>query len=257
MTVLSQTWWMTLRRLKALLRQPGVLVMSLVQPAIWLFLFGGLFRRVVELPGFGAGSYLGYLVPGVVVMSAVSSNMWAGMGVIDEIDRGTLNRFLVAPLSRSAIVNAAVIEQAVSTTVQSVVIVLLGWLAGARYPGGAAGVLVLLLAAVLLGTVFSALSTAMGLLLRQRETIIGLSVFLLLPLTFLSTAFMARSLMPGWISAIATGNPVNWSIEAARTALAADPDWLAVGRLTGGLALLAAVLLALSTRAFRAYQRSL
>jgi ABC-2 type transport system permease protein len=190
-------------------------------------------------------------------MNAMSGNMWAGMSMIDEIDRGTLNRFLVAPLSRSAIVNAAVIEQGVSTTVQSLVIVLLGWLAGACYPGGAAGVLVLLLAAVLLGTVFSALSTAMGLLLRQRETIIGLSVFLLLPLTFLSTAFMARSLMPGWISAIATGNPVNWSIEAARSALATDPDWLAVGRLTGGLALLAAVLLALSTRAFRAYQRSL
>jgi ABC-2 type transport system permease protein len=257
MSALAQTGYMTQRRLKALLRQPGVLVMSLVQPAIWLFLFGGLFRRVVELPGFGAGSYLGYLVPGVVVMSAVSSNMWAGMGVIDEIDRGTLNRFLVAPLSRGAIVNAAVIEQAVSTTVQSVIIVLLGWLAGARYPGGVAGVLVLLLAAVLLGTVFSALSTAMGLLVRQRETIIGLSVFLLLPLTFLSTAFMARSLMPGWISAIATGNPVNWSIEAARTALSAHPDWWAAGRLTGGLALLAAVLLLLSTRAFRAYQRSL
>ena len=257
MSALAQTGYMTQRRLKALLRQPGVLVMSLVQPAIWLFLFGGLFRRVVELPGFGAGSYLGYLVPGVVVMSAVSSNMWAGMGVIDEIDRGTLNRFLVAPLARSAIVNAAVIEQAVSTTVQSVIIVLLGWLAGARYPGGIAGVLVLLLAAVLLGTVFSALSTAMGLLLRQRETIIGLSVFLLLPLTFLSTAFMARSLMPGWISAIATGNPVNWSIEAARTALSAHPDWWAVARLGGGLALLAAVLLLLSTRAFRAYQRSL
>src|SRR3954469_10427283 len=162
--LLTGTWWMTQRRLSALARNPGVLVLTLVQPMIWLFLFGELFKRVIELPGFGARSYLDYLVPGVVVMNAVSTNMWAGMGTIDEIDRGTLNRFLVSPVRRGAIVNAAVVEQAVSTTFQSVMIVLLGWAAGARYPGGIAGVLVLLVACILLGAVFSALSTVMGLM---------------------------------------------------------------------------------------------
>ena len=92
--MLTDTWWMTHRQLKALLRQPAVVVITLVQPMVWLFLFGNLFRRVVELPGFGSGSYLDYLVPGVVVMNAVSSNMWAGMGTIEEIERGTMNRFL-------------------------------------------------------------------------------------------------------------------------------------------------------------------
>src|SRR5258705_8298298 len=132
--MIAQTWWMTQRQLKALLRQPGVLVITLVQPVVWLFLFGSLFKRIVDLPGFGAVSYLDYLVPGVVVMSAVSSNMWAGMGVIDEIDRGTLNRFLITPVSRAAIMNANVIVQAVSTAFQSVIIVLLAWAAGAHEP---------------------------------------------------------------------------------------------------------------------------
>jgi ABC-2 type transport system permease protein len=62
--VLTQTWWTTHRRLAALARQPGVLVITLVQPVVWLFLFGELFRRIVELPGFGTASYLDYLVPG-------------------------------------------------------------------------------------------------------------------------------------------------------------------------------------------------
>ena len=115
--MIADTWWMTHRQLKALLRQPAVLVITLVQPMVWLFLFGNLFRRVVELPGFGAASYLDYLVPGVVVMNAVSANMWAGMGAIDEIERGTLNRFLVTPVSRAAIMNANVIVQALSTAV--------------------------------------------------------------------------------------------------------------------------------------------
>src|SRR3954469_1271412 len=100
--LLTGTWWMTQRRLSALARNPAVLVMTLVQPMIWLFLFGELFKRVVELPGFGAPSYLDYLVPGVVVMNAVSLNSFAGMATMDEIERGTLNRFLVTPVRRSA-----------------------------------------------------------------------------------------------------------------------------------------------------------
>jgi ABC-2 type transport system permease protein len=254
--ILVQNWWLTYRRLKALVRQPGVLVITLIQPVIWLFLFGSLFKKVAELPGFGATSYLDYLVPGVVVMSAVSSNMWSGMGVIDEIERGTLNRFLVSPVSRSAILNAGVIEQAVSTAIQSAVIIGLGRLAGAGYAGGAAGVAVLVTASVLLGVIFSALSNTMGLLIRQRETIIALSIFLLLPLTFLSSAFMARDLMPHWMQAVARFNPVNWALSASRAALVAHADWAAVARFGGLLLAVAAVLVWLSTRTFRAYQRS-
>lgn len=254
--VLVNTWWMTHRKLSALVRQPAVVVITLAQPVIWLFLFGALFKRVVELPGFGAASYLDYLVPGVVIMSAVSSNMWAGMGTIDEIERGTLNRFLVTPVSRSAIVNANVIEQAVSTTVQSVLIIAIGRLGGAHYAGGIAGLAILVAASVLVGIVFSALSNIMGLLVRQRETIIGLSVFLLLPLTFLSSAFMAKDLMPAWIRHIAAGNPVSWSLDAGRAALAGRPDWTIVATHGGWLLGLAVAVVWLSTRSFRSYQKS-
>lgn len=254
---LAQTWWMTHRKLAALARQPAVLIITLVQPVIWLFLFGELFRRIVELPGFGSTSYLDYLVPGVVIMNAVSSNMWAGMGTIDEIERGTLNRFLVTPVGRGAIVNANVIEQAVSTTIQSVIIVGLGRLGGADYPGGFAGMTILVVASVLVGVVFAALSNVMGLLVRQRETIIGMSVFLLLPLTFLSSAFMAKGLMPGWMQGVAAGNPVSWAIEAGRAALAQSPDWSKVASHGGWLVLLAVAAVLWSTRSFRSYQKSL
>ncbi len=254
--MIAQTWWLTHRQLKALLRQPAVLVITLVQPVVWLFLFGNLFRKIIELPGFGTTSYLDYLVPGVVVMNAVSSNMWSGMGTIEEIERGTLNRFLTAPVSRAAIMNASVIVQAISTAVQSVIIVLLGWAAGAHYSGGAAGPVALVIASMLLGTAFSALSNVFGMTLRQRESIIGLSIFLLLPLTFLSTAFMAKSLMPGWMRDVAKVNPVNWALDSARGALAHSIDWsttLVHGAWLLGLAI---VLVRLSTLTFRTYQRT-
>ena len=256
MQLAAQTWWMTHRRLKVFIRQPAYLIITLVQPVIWLFLFGNLFRRIVELPGFGTTSYLDYLVPGVVVMNALSSNMWAGMGALEEIERGTLNRFLVSPVSRGAISNATVVEMALGTTIQSLIIVLLGWAAGADYEGGVAGVTVLVVVSVLLGTVFGALSTAIGMLVRQRETIIGINTFLLLPLTFLSSTFMAERLMPGWIQAVADYNPLNWAVRAGREALTADPDWALVLRDAGLLLALAAVAVWLSTRSVRAYQKS-
>jgi ABC-2 type transport system permease protein len=255
--MLANTWWMTHRQLKALLRQPAVIIITLAQPMVWLFLFGNLFRRIVELPGFGSASYLDYLVPGVVVMNAVSSNMWAGMGVIEEIERGTLNRFLTTPIARSAILNGTVIVQALTTAFQSAIIVLIGWAVGAVYPGGIAGPLALIVASMLLGSVFTALSTVFGLAVRQRESIIGMSIFLLLPLTFLSTAFMAKSLMPGWMQAIAALNPVNWALDAARGLLSASANWAAALGYGAALLALASVFAGLATLTFRSYQRTI
>ena len=114
-----------------------MLAFSIVQPAIWLFLFGELFRKVIDIPGFAYhGTYLDYLVPGVIAMNAMSNNMWAGMTMIEEIERGTLNRFLASPASRIGIMNATVAEQAVSTTVQSLIIVGSAWPAGRAITAG-------------------------------------------------------------------------------------------------------------------------
>ncbi|MEV6118240.1 ABC transporter permease [Streptomyces sp. NPDC052109] len=253
---LTQTWYMTQRQLRVFARQPAYAVITLIQPVIWLFLFGNLFKKVVELGGFGTTSYLDYLVPGVVVMSALGSNMWAGMGTLEEIQRGTLDRFLTTPVSRAALMNGNVVNNGLVTAFQSVVIVLLGLLGGADYPGGVGGIALLVLASVLLGTVFGALSNALGMLVRERESIIGINTFLLLPLTFLSSAFMAPAQMPGWMRHIADFNPVNWAMVAGRSAMSEHPD--PGGLLSRGGALLALAIAAvwLSIRTFRSYQRS-
>ncbi|MEU6006514.1 ABC transporter permease [Streptomyces sp. NPDC047453] len=255
-TAISQTWYMTERQLMVFARQPAYAVITLIQPVIWLFLFGNLFRKVVELGSFGTTSYLDYLVPGVVVMSALSSNMWAGMGTLEEIQRGTLNRFLTTPVSRAALMNGNVVHNGLVTALQSVVIVLLGLLGGADYPGGVGGVLILVLASVLLGTVFGALSNALGMLVQERESIIGINTFLLLPLTFLSSAFMAPAQMPAWMRHIADFNPLNWAMVAGRSAMSAHPDWSVVGSRGGALLALAVAAVWLSIRTFRSYQRS-
>ncbi len=252
MTVLLHTWLLTGRRLHAVLRQPTMVVGSLLQPAVWLFVFGSLFHRVIDIPGFGGGSYLTYLIPGIVAMNAMNNNMFAGMTMIEEIDRGTLNRFLVSPARRLALMNANLAELAVTTAFQTAVLLLLGLLGGARYPWS--GVVVVVAASILVGIVFGTLSNTVGMLVRQREAIIGINVFFMLPLTFLSTAFMPARLMPGWIRAASRANPLDWAVQAGRSSLTSS--WSMVGVRCLGLLALALCCVALSGAMFRSYQKS-
>ena len=254
---LADTWYMTGRKLHALVRNPMLMMFGVAQPAIWLFLFGSLFRKVIDIPGFAFhGSFLAYMVPGMVAMNAMSNNMWAGMTMIEEIDRGTLNRFLVTPASRLAIMNASVVEQSVSTVVQTLIIVGLGLAGGARYPGGVGGVAIVTLAAILVGVLWGGLSNMTGMLLRSREAIIAVYTFFMLPLMFLSSAFMQPSFMPGWMQAIASRNPLNWEVQVGRSALSAIPDWAGIAERCGGLLALAVICVAISVTTFRSYAKN-
>jgi ABC-2 type transport system permease protein len=229
---------------------------TLVQPTIWLVLYGQLFKRVVELPGFHAVSYISFLTPGIVVMSALFGSGWNGMGLIREIDEGILDRFLIAPVSRVALLLSRFVSMAIVTAIQSTFLFILGALLGAQYPGGLVGLIVLLLSAILMAAPFAALSCALGLALRKEESVIGAVNFILLPLTFVSPVFMANTLMPDWMQFVARFNPVRWSVEAGRAALSGHLD-------PSGLLLRWGFLIAfglfstwVATRAFRGYQAS-
>lgn len=256
-TFVPHTGYLTGRLLRATVRQPAFVVITLVQPMIWLLLFGQLFKRVVEIPGFAGGSYIDFLTPGVVVMTVLFSSGWTGMAYIEDMDRGVMDKFLSSPVSRGAMMASSTVNQAVSTAIQSLVIVAIGILAGARYDGGVPGVLVMLLAAILLAGSFSALSNGMALIVRTRESLIGFSTMLTLPLSFLSSAIMDKETAPEWIQTIAKYNPVDWAVVASRQALSANPDWSAVWIRLAGLAVVAVVTGWIATRAFRSYQKSL
>ncbi|HEY1538439.1 MAG TPA: ABC transporter permease [Solirubrobacteraceae bacterium] len=254
MTAVADTFSLTIRDLLRLVRQPWFVAIVLVQPIIWLLLFGALFARVVDIPGFHGGDYKQYLVPGVLVMTAFFSSGWNGMATIDDLNRGIVDRLLVTPVSRMPLIGGRVLQNLVQLVIQSLVIVAMALAIGVSFHGAAGGILVMIVAAGLLGTGFAALSNALALLTRQEESLIGAVTFLQLPLTFLSTAFMQPALMPGWIDTVARYNPVDWAIRAGREAVAANTDWSSVAGYCGLLAAFAFVCLLLATRASRAYQ---
>ncbi len=256
MTAVTHSLYMAVRHMRNLARQPLYIMFTLVQPVIWLVLFGQLFKNIVRLPGFGAPSYVDFLTPGVVVMTVLFGAGWSGMGIIHDLDLGVMDRFLVSPVSRVALIAGRLVQLGVVAVIQSVLIVVLGLIMGARFPGGILGVVVLIVCAVLLSLPVGALSCAIALLARKEETVIGASNFILLPLTFLSSVFMAESLMPAWMQTVVRFNPVQWAADAGRMALSAHPDWGSVLARAVLLAALSVVSAWLATRAFRAYQRS-
>ncbi len=147
--------------------------------------------------------------------------------------------------------------QALTTVVQTVVVIGIAFLAGARFDGGVPGLAVTVLAATLISVIVASLSNALALLLRQQEALIGISQFIVLPLQFLSSAVMATDRSPEWVQTAATYNPVDWAVVASREALSAGTDWAAVWPRLGLLMALAGVMAYLATRAFGTYQRSM
>ena len=257
MSAIVQTGLLAARAGRGTLRIPVYAVMNLVQPLLWLLLFGQLFTRVVDIPGFSAGgSYLEFITPGVVMMTAMFGAAWAGTGFVEDAERGVLDRELASPASRAAMQVASLAWFSVVSVVQALFVLGIAWLCGARFDGGLAGVLVLLVAVVLLTCVFAALSNAVALLTRQQQSLIGISQLLTIPLMFLSSAVMDTRLSASWVETAAKVNPFDWAVVAGREALAGSADWgLVWGRL-GLLAALVVVMTWLATGAFRAYQRS-
>ncbi|HEV2375759.1 MAG TPA: ABC transporter permease, partial [Streptosporangiaceae bacterium] len=107
MNPIRQTWViLTSRYLRQLYREPVVVFLALIQPVIWLLLFGALFKKVTEIPGFGGGNYATYLTPGVVIMTAMFSASWSGMAYIEDMHTGVMDRFLTTPAGRGALTAA-------------------------------------------------------------------------------------------------------------------------------------------------------
>lgn len=253
---LNHTGFITGRWLRAQYRSPALIAFTLVQPAIWLLLFGQLFKGVVALPGFGDSSYIAFLTPGIVMMTALMTSGWSGTSFIADMERGVMDRMLASPVRRGALMAGQLISNGTTTMIQTVLVFAIGFAAGARYDGGVLGYVVTIVASMLVGTAFGSLSNAVALLTRQQDALIGISQFVSLPLTFMSSIMLDPKLAPEWVGVAARFNPVDWAAIAARQALSADPDWNSVAR--HGLYLVAFTLIVgyLSTRAFRTYQRS-
>lgn len=252
MTALRDLAALTGRLLLYNRRMPAFVIISIVQPIIWLLLFGQLFRGVTALAGFPTENYIEYLAPGLAVMSALFGSAYSGMSLLMDSERGILDRLLVTPVARGALIGAYMAQSGLIVMLQASVILITGIAMGAGMTGGVIGFATVLLAAALIGLAVGALSNALALILHRHDAVIAVMNFIILPLVFLSSMIMARDAMPGWIGTITAFNPVDWAVVMARNAFF-NEAWTETAYKAGLLALFALLCGSIAVRAFNRF----
>tara|TARA_Y100001968_G_scaffold314963_2_gene341003 strand:- start:779 stop:1633 length:855 start_codon:yes stop_codon:yes gene_type:complete len=215
---------MTKRLFIQLIRRPSTLIAGVLQPLIWLVLFGALFSNAPDefLPG--GVSYGRFLGAGVIVFTAFSGALNAGLPVMFDREFGFLNRLLVAPLiSRSSIVFASVIYITFISFVQSFAIMGTASLLGYGWPGQG-GMLIVIITLLLLVFSVTALSLGLAFVLPGHIELIAVIFVANLPLLFASTALAPISFMPNWLMWLASLNPLTFAIEPIRSAYQGSID---------------------------------
>jgi ABC-2 type transport system permease protein len=249
MTLFSDTRYLFVRYLKKLIRNPILLFFSLFQPIIFLLLFTQLFSKFVAATG--ASSYLEFATAGILLQNAFGSALQSGTSIVLDLDTGYLQKMLVTPVSRYAILLGRLTSDAFRVIVQSSIILALAYALGATVATGVIGVLLMLFIVAFFGLAWSGISLAIGLKTRSSETVFAIGGFLTFPLLFMSTALTPRDFMPGWILNVSNFNPISYTVDAARVLMVNGYDWGTVLKAFGVIGLIAVATLGATLYLFR------
>jgi ABC-2 type transport system permease protein len=203
---------MEVRKLR---HDPTELLTRVVQPVLWLLVFGEVLSTVRAIPT-GNLTYIEFLTPGILAQSVLFIAIFYGIAVIWERDLGIVHKFLASPTPRSALVLGKALSAGVRGLSQALIIYLLAILLGVHLRWGVLEILGVLVLVMLGAAVFSTLSLVIACLVRTRERFMGIGQLLTMPLFFASNALYPVSLMPTWLQAIAGGNPLTYLVDALR-----------------------------------------
>ncbi len=205
-------------------------------PVLWVVSFGiGMESMVNPTTLGGASSYLAFITPGIIALTALSGAVNAGMVLLEEKIKGILKEYFVAPIPRMSILLASTASGLVKTLIQSVIILLLAMLLGAQISGGVLGLIGALVFLLLYVMAFVGFSNGMAVRSKSVGGYHMLLFVLNLPLLFLSSALYPLSTMPGWMRVIAYLNPTTYVVEGLRQTLYSGgelPLWICLLVLT-------------------------
>jgi ABC-2 type transport system permease protein len=183
---------------------------------MFTYLFGG------ALAG-STREYLQYLLPGIMVTSVVMITMYTGVGLNSDIEKGVFDRFRTLPVWRPAALVGMIFGDLLRYVLAATVITCVGLVLGYRPGGGVAGVVAGIGLLVVFSFAFSWIWTMFGLLMKSEKGVMGVSMLVLFPLTFLSNVFVQPSTMPGWLQVFVEVNPITHLVAAVRGMM--NGDW--------------------------------
>jgi ABC-2 type transport system permease protein len=247
MRTLRETDLIFRRAMRLSLRNPIWVILGLIQPILYLVMFGPLLENMTEVQGWPDGDAWSVFVPGLLVQLGIFGAAFVGFGLLHEMHAGVVERMRVTPASRLALLLGRVLRDVVVLFVQGLILIVCALLFGLDAPAG--GLLVGLIVVALLGAAFSSASYAAALILKSEDALAPLANGLAVPLLLLSGILLPMSLAPGWLETISDVNPLKHVVDGVRALFLDGSTSVVVWGIVTTLALVAAGL-AFGTRVF-------
>ena len=213
---LGHVFAVAVAEIRKLRHDPLELLMRAVQPTLWLVVFGQVVSKLRGVPT-GQLTYLDFMAPGILAQSVLFIAIFYGVSAIRERDLGVLQKYLVSPISRVSLVLGKAISASVRALSQAVIVYLLALVLhihASWEPLNVAGVLLLI---VMGSAVFSTFSMVIACLVKTHERVMGMGQVMTMPLFFASNAIYPIVLMPHWLRAVASVNPLTYEVDGLRS----------------------------------------
>ncbi|GAB3062471.1 ABC transporter permease [Sediminivirga luteola] len=212
--------WRALLKIKHIPEQLfDVTIFPIMMTVMMTYVFGGSIGAAVsgtEAGGDAVGAYVQWLIPGVFAQTLVMITMYTGLTLNRDISKGVFDRFRSLPTWRPAQLVGALLGDQVRYMIAGVIILVVGFVMGFRPEGGLNGVLAAFLLLLVFSFCLSWVWTTVALLMRTEQAAMGVSMFIMMPLTFVSNIFAPTETMPGPVRAFAEVNPVSTVVAAIR-----------------------------------------
>jgi ABC-2 type transport system permease protein len=250
-----------------LLRQPIFLFFSLIQPLVWFLLFTQAFSSIgnIPIPGTiptpsapsalefytGAKSYITFFTAAVIIQTIASSALQAGIGLVNDLDSGFMDKMRVAPISKSAILFGKLFSDAISTIIQVAIILVIGLALGVSIASGILGVLMIMAIAATFGIAWSGISLFVALTTKSSQTTLSVGLLTTFPLLFLSASVMPIQLLPGWVQQVAKVNPFTYIAQAFQNLIIKGFIWDSIGYAFVAILIIGIISLGASILVFR------
>ncbi len=214
-TIFGDSWVMTVRLIKQIVRVPDLLVFSIIQPVLFVLLFRYVFGGSIDVGG-PQSDYVDYLMPGIFVQTLLFNGAATGIGMADDLQKGLFDRFRSLPMSRAAMLLGRALSDLIRATLIFLIMLGVGMLTGFRFSGGFWGAIAGTVVMLAFTFAFSWIGILIGLTVKTVEAAQSGGFIWLFPLTFASSAFVRTDSMPSWLQGFANVNPVTVEVNTVR-----------------------------------------
>lgn len=231
----SDVFTMVKRNLMRFRRTPEIVIFSSIQPIMFLLLFDFVFGGAIGVATPGT-SYINFLLPGIMAQTALFSTLQTPIALVEDLDKGAIDRFRSLPMSRGAVLAGRTFADAIRMSFIVLIMFGFGTILGFRYQVGGGKLIAALALVVFFGYAFSWLTATLGLFIRNAEAVQTAGFLFVFPLTFASSAFVPVYTMPTWLQAFARNQPVTQLINAVRALMLGgviDSVWVTIAWAVG------------------------